>query len=256
MNLSFSTHKPMLFSLLSVSACLFLSMPSFADSTQKTRTINVSGSSEIRVVPDQIVISMGVVNKDKNIQTAKKNNDNTVQSLIHYLTKKLKIPAKNIQTDFLSVSFSYYQCRNDEERAGLCDPLEIHYYHLSKGIQIRLDDLSQYEAVISKSLELGVNQVSNIQFVSTELRKHKDKARELATIAAKEKAEAVAGELGMRLNKPYSISLNDSGIVYPRFNNNMNAVLNRGESHAQGDSSLAVGQINVTATVTVHFDME
>ena len=181
---------------------------------ERQRTISVSGEAKVRVAPDQIIISMAVLNKEKSLDVAKKGNDNTVKSLINYFTETLKIDPKHVQTDYLSVSPVYYNCHHNEEREGRCDPLQVQYYNLEKGVQIRLKDLTQYEAVVSKSLKLGVNKISNVQFITTELRKHKDKARELATIAAKEKAQAIAGTLEMKLGKPITINLNNVGWAY------------------------------------------
>lgn len=226
---------------------------------ERARTITVSGEAKVRVAPDQIIISMAVINKEKILDAAKKGNDKIVKSLISYLTETIKVAPKRVQTDYLSVNPVYYSCSNSEEREGLCDPLKIQYYNLNKGVQLRLDDLTKYESVIAKSLELGVNKISNIQFITTELRKHKDKARELATIAAKEKAQAVAGTLDMTLGKPFNINLNNVGWSYSgrRLGMSQNTMRNEGGAGMDDDgSSLAVGQINVTASVTVSFDME
>lgn len=227
---------------------------------EKQRTITVSGEAKVRVAPDQIIISMAALNKEKTLDAAKKDNDRTVKSLINYFTETLNIDPKYVQTDYLSVNPVYYSCNRNDEREGRCDPLKIQYYNLEKGIQVRLEDLKKYEAVIAKSLELGVNKVGNVQFITTELRKHKDKARELATIAAKEKAQAVAGTLEMTLGKPITINLNNVGWAYSGRRSgpmSQNVMRNMGEAGMDdGGSSLAVGQINVTASVNISFEMK
>lgn len=241
--------------------CLLSAAPvGVLSAEEQRRTISVSGEAKIRVAPDQIIISMAALNKEKTLDAAKKGNDRTVKSLINFLTESLKIDPKHVQTDFLSVNPVYYSCNRNEEREGLCDPLKIQYYNLEKGIQVRLIDLENYEAVIAKSLELGVNKINNVQFITTELRKHKDKARELATIAAKEKAQAIAGTLEMTLGKPITINLNNVGWSYSRRRSapmSQNVMMNaEGAGMDDGGSSLAVGQINVTASVNISFDMK
>ena len=232
---------------------------SIGTAAAKQRTITVSGEAEVRVAPDQVIISMAVINKKKTLDAAKKSNDMTVKSLLYYFTDTLKIDAKHVQTDYLSVNPIYYSCNRRDEQQELCDPLKIQYHNLEQGIQIRLDNLSQYEDVVSKAFELGVNKISNIQFITTELRKHKDKARELATIAAKEKAQAVASTLNMTLGKPITINLNNVGWSYRNRRDRgmrQNAMQNMGGGSNDGGSSLSVGQININASVNINFDME
>lgn len=238
---------------------LLISFSTFS-AEEKTRTITVSGEAEVRVAPDQVIISMTVINKEKSLTAAKKSNDMTIKELIFYFTETLKIDPKHVQTDHLSVDPVYFNCNRHDEQEGSCDSLKIQYHTLEKGVQLRLDDLSKYEAVIAKSFELGVNKVSDIQFISTELRKHKDKARELAAIAAKEKAQAMATTLGMELGKPITINLNAANWSYRNQRSSrmlQNSMQNiAGISSGGQGSSLAVGQINVSASVSVSFDME
>lgn len=248
-----------------LNTCLLLGTLSVISSTafaaeEMSGTIAVSGEAQILVAPNQMMISMSVMNTAKTIDSAKKANDKTVNEFISYLTDTLKIAPKYIQTDSLSVNYSYFNCSTDEKKEGSCDPLLIEYYDLNKGIQLKLTDLTKYEDIISSALALGVNKINNIQFVTTELRKHKDKAREMATIAAKEKAQAAASTLDMTLGKPYSIDLNDSSSSYfgrSRGSNlAMNAVQNTGGTSMNGnDSGLAVGQISVSASVAISFSM-
>lgn len=225
---------------------------------ERSRTISVSGEAEVRVAPDQVIVSMAVINKKLSLDAAKKENDITVKGLISYFTDVLKIAPKHIQTDYLSVDPIYYSCNNHDARQGLCDPLKVQYHNLEKGVQLRLKDLTKYEAVIAKSLELGVNKINNIQFITTELRTHKDKARELAAVAAKEKAQTVAATLGMKLGKPVTINLNNVGWSYRGHRSGrmtQNSIQNMGGGMDDGGSSLAAGQINITASVNVSFDM-
>lgn len=240
---------------------IILSIPFTGYSAEeRQRIISVSGEAEVRVAPDQVLISMAVINKEQALDAAKEANDTTVKTLISYFTEVLKIAPKNVQTDYLSVKPMYFNCGHREQQKGECDPLKIQYHELEKGVQLRLDDLTKYEAVVAKSFELGVNKIINIQFITTELRKHKDKARELAAIAAKEKAQDVAKTLGMSLGQPITINLNNVGWSYRgRGLGQMrqNAIQNMASiSIDDGGSSLAAGQISVTASVNVSFDMK
>jgi uncharacterized protein YggE len=230
------------------------------------RTLSVNGEATVRVVPDQVQISMTAENRASDLMAAKEQNDQAVKALVEYATKTLGIEARHVQTDFITVEPKYRNCNDSDEIAGKCDPLQITYYTVRKGIQICLKDISQYEGLVTKAMSLGVNHIDNVEFTTTELRKHRDKAREMAAKAAFEKAEALATTLGMKVGKPITINAENYSSYYwhgsngsQRGNSYMaqNAVQNAPAAQAEGDTGgLAIGQINVSAQVNVTYQME
>ena len=126
-------------------------------------------------------------------------------------------------------------------------------------------DISQFEALLTKALEAEVNYVHGIQFRTTELRKHRDEARAMAIRAAREKAVALARELGQGVGAPHSIRENASG-WWSGYNawwgGRWNAPMAQNISQDAGGGvsfeggGLAVGQITVNARVTVSFFLE
>jgi len=112
-------------------------------------------------------------------------------------------------------------------------------------------------------LESGVNYVQSIEFRTTDLRQYRDEARALALQAAREKATAMAGELGQTLGEPRTIQeeANDwwsgysSGWWSGGSGMTQNVIQEVNGSSASYDSSLAPGQIAVKARVSVGFTM-
>ncbi|MCB1681376.1 MAG: SIMPL domain-containing protein [Alphaproteobacteria bacterium] len=230
-----------------------------------TRTISVNGEAEIRVVPDQVLISLTAESRGPDLIAAQKKNDDIVKALVAYVTQTLAVKKEHIQTDYTTVTPTYRNCRYEDEMSGQCNPLEIVYYSVRKGIQVRLTDLSRYEELITRALQLGVTNIDNIQFITTELRKYRDEAREKAAKAAKEKAEAVAAVLGVKVDKPASINVQNYSSYYwhgyggQRGMNQMtqNVIQEApASSGGEGEGALALGQINITATVNVTFEIE
>lgn len=135
---------------------------------------------------------------------------------------------------------------------------------MRKSIVLTLRDASKFEDVLSSVLGAGANYVHGIQFRTSELRKHRDQARALAIKAAQEKANDLAKELGQKVGKPYKIQEEQSGWWSwyntwwgSRWGGGMaqNVMQNvAGPSGAEG--SIALGQINVNAKVTVSFELE
>jgi len=236
-----------------------------ADHDKPLRSIAVSGEAEVRVVPDQALISMTAENRGRSLVEAKAANDKAVSTFIAYATEKLGVDKKHIQTDFVSIEPVYRQCNYDDEMQGRCDPLQISYYNVRKGIQVRLTDLSKYETLVTGALSQGVSHINDIQFQTSELRKHRDTARSMAAKAAQEKAAAIAGTLGMKIAKPINVSENVYSIFHGvnaygmrggagrlMMQNAVQAVPGGGE----GAESFALGQINITANVQASFELE
>jgi hypothetical protein len=232
----------------------------------QNRTIAVSGEATVLVVPDQVQISMTAENRAADLMAAKEQNDQAVKALVEYATKTLGIEPRRVQTDFITVEPTYRRCNYDDEMSRKCDPLQVAYYTVRKGVQISLKDVTQYEGLVTKAMSLGVNHVDNIAFNTTELRKHRDKAREMAAKATLEKAQALATALGAKVGKAITINTENyssynwhGSYDSQRGGNNMmqNAIQQAPEASSEGDtSSLAMGQIKVSATVNVTYQLE
>jgi uncharacterized protein YggE len=232
---------------------------------QLTRNIAVTGDAEIKVVPDQVIISMTAENRGADLLQTKDKNNETVAALLDYVEKTLGVDKKNFQTDFESLEPVYRSCDYQLEMSGQCSSLEVAYYNVRKGVQIKLDDPAKYETLMTEALKMGITRIDNIQFITTELRKHRDAAREMAAKAAQEKAAALSKTLGMGLGKPISINATDYSSFYTpghggrmdgRMAQNVMMDASGGAMEKAGESTLALGQVTVTATVNVTFEIE
>ena len=257
--------------------CGFLSLLLFVPQTSMAqeeeckstikRTIMVSGDAEVRVVPDQVLISMTAETREPDIKEAQAKNDKTILAMMKYATEKLGIKEKNIQTDHINVAPVYKQCNYRDELEGRCSSLDVVYYSVRKGIQIRLDDLDKYDSIISAALSNGITNIDNVQFITTELRKHRDKARKMAAKASQEKAKAIAETLGMKIGKPINVNVNHVSHSYPYSHlgrgrggnmggqNMITQVASNGSMAGEG-SGLALGQISISAVISATYQME
>jgi uncharacterized protein YggE len=233
----------------------------------QNRTISVSGEATVLVVPDQVQISMTAENRAADLMAAKEQNDQAVKALVEYATKTLGIEPRRVQTDFITVEPKYRQCNYDNEMSEKCDPLQIIYYTVRKGVQVSLKDVTQYEGLVTKAMSLGVNHIDNIAFTTTELRKYRDEARDMAAKASLEKAQALASALGTKVGKAITINTENYSSYYWHGSydsqgggTNMlsqNVIQQAPEAPTEGDTGgLAMGQIKVSATVNVTYQLE
>ena len=217
--------------------------------------ISVTGEAEVKVVPDEVVLSVGVETGDKILKAAKDLNDERVRRAIG-VARRHGVQAEHIQTDYISIEPRHRGHEVINELLG---------YVVRKTIVIRLKDVARFESLLSDLLEAGVNHVHGVEFRTTELRKHRDQARLLAIRAAREKAELLAREAGRQLGRASSIGEGSYGwwSNYGSWWGNrwgggmaQNVVQNAGGASPSADGTLAPGQIAVRASVSVTFSLE
>jgi uncharacterized protein YggE len=237
-------------------AALTLSVSStFSQQPSQPPLISVSGSAEVKVAPDEIYLKLGVETRHESLENAKTQNDERVSKALAFL-KVSDIKTKDVQTDFISIEPTY------DSNVSRTKPVT---FVVRKSIEVKLTDTGSFEGLLTGLLTNGVNNVHGIEFRTSQLRKHRDTARAMAIRAAREKASALASELGVKCGKVYNINANDwggwsaSGSHWGgRYGGGMyqNAVQNVGGSVETDDSTLSVGQISVSATVNVSFLIE
>jgi uncharacterized protein YggE len=226
-----------------------------ATSSEPTRTVTVTGEAEVRVVPDEVILTLGVETWDKNLARAKGENDRIVGQVLA-LAGDHGVPAEHVQTDYVSIDPRY--------RDGYYEERDFIGYFVRKNVVITLRDLAQFEPLLSDALEAGVNYVHGVEFRTTELRQHRDEARALAIQAAQEKAVALAGALDQNVGQPLTIQELQAG-WWSSYNAwwgsswgagmSQNVIQELGGASYLADSTVAPGQINVNARVTVTFQV-
>jgi uncharacterized protein YggE len=107
---------------------------------------------------------------------------------------------------------------------------------------------------MTKLLEAGTNRVNGVYFGISETRKYRDEARSKAIHAAKEKAVAMAADLGQTVGKPLEIS-EESG--WNAYQYSANAFIPEKKARAEGEeSTVAPGEVTIRASVKVSFQLE
>jgi uncharacterized protein YggE len=229
-----------------ISFCvLLLTALSFAECYPPTRLITVTGNSEVKVTPDEIIFSFAASNLETDLNLAKDKTTTVIKSVLDF-AKKLGIEQKNIQTDHINITPRYENYYKKSSFLG---------YACTENVTVVLKDISKFEELLTGVLRLGVTNVNGIQFRTTQLRKYRDEARKLAIKAAKEKAEAMSAELGQKIGRTYSIKEYGSD-RWGGSNAQVQMARGSAEGDSEGSSFLAPGQISVNADVEVSFELE
>jgi uncharacterized protein YggE len=250
--------KEKVFGIASLLLVLVFALVAWSDERampEETRLITVTGDAEVRVVPDQVILTLGVETWDKNLDVAREQNDEIVSRVLA-LASEAGIDPEHVQTDYVSIEPRY--------RDGYYDDRDFIGFFVRKTVVITLRDISKFESLLASTLDAGVNYVQGIEFRTSELRKHRDEARALAVRAAQEKAIAMAKELGQEVGDPYMIREEYSGwwSTYNawwgvRWGGGMaqNVIQEIGGNALAGATSMAPGQIGVGARVSVSFEL-
>jgi uncharacterized protein YggE len=234
--------------LLNVIALLLaLALPaSAADDKPEPRLITVTGEAEVLVVPDEVVFDLTVQTLNKELRVAKAQTDERLKKLIE-LTRRYNVEARDVQTDYIKLEPRYRG--NDESRLFIG-------YSVRKDLVFTLRDVSRAEEMLSEILESGITRINGVRFQTSQLRKYRDEARASAIRAAQEKATALTAEIGQKIGKAYSIEeeTTPSRSLYSQ-NSSANNMTIVGDDAASSEGTLSLGQIKVTARVTVRFEL-
>ncbi len=228
-----------------------------AQEIDKMPLITVSGKAEIRVVPDEVILSLDFTKLDNNLQVAKKLNDESVGKILE-LTRRFGIAPQDVTTSSISVDMKYESIRDLKNRIYDEDGDEIGKkvfkgYEVSKTIIVRLRDITKFEDFFNETLKTGLTEVNSVNFETSKLREVKDQARDMAMKAAKEKATAMAGSIGQTIGKAVKIT---EGTVSNQYYSNISSNITRQASVVTVTENLATfspGTIKVEAEVTVGF---
>ncbi|WP_188440911.1 SIMPL domain-containing protein [Planktosalinus lacus] len=200
--------------------------------------VSVSGEGIVKVVPDQVKIQMSVENTGNDVIQLKTQNDKTVDAVLKHI-KQFNVQDKDIQTQHVRLNKSY-----DYNKKS-------YSYSASQTLTVLLKDLSQYDALISGLVEKGINRIDGIVFGSSQSKSLQKEARKKAIEDAKMKAEEYASVLGQSIGKAIQIT-EPSNYSPPN-------PLYRMEAMAVSDSgnqTLAVGEIDITQSVQVVFELK
>ena len=252
------------FSLLLLLSLVFCSSLLAQDDEEKTnnqtRRITTSGSAEVRVVPSRVVLTFGVETFNPELAVAKRDNDSKASAVIA-LAKELGVAPKDVQTDYIFVEPVYEGY--DERRVG-----KFLHYLVRKTIVVLLRDTTKFENILSGALERGATHVLRVRFEVDNLKQHRDKARSDAIRAARDKAQALAGELGAKLGRVMSIQ--DYGSYDPAlyYGGSWRERYDGGGGQSQVSSqsdapvsptvgdALALGQMRISAQINVSFELQ
>ncbi len=225
-----------------------------------TRSIQVSGVAVVNVMPDRALIKLGVQSNGRSAKEAQAKNSATISQVTKAL-KSLGIESKDIATNWYTIEPLYEDY----------DSLNIKGYRIYNTVEVTMRDAGKSNDAIVAAFQAGANQVVDVQFYTSELRKYRDQARELAMKASREKADALSSAAGtgvgcvLTINENTQSSFNSGGWRWYGYSSNQNlmtqnviqnAVPSGGGSSMLDNGPLSAGQISIRAEINASFGLK
>lgn len=205
-------------------------------------TITVVGEGKISAEPTLALVNLGLLSEGRDVPSTQEDNAKKVNAIITAL-KGLGIAEADMQTSNYSINPRYEYLDGRQNIIG---------YSVSQNLAVKVRNLSQVGAVVSKAGELGSNQVNGITFTIDEPSAVEQVARKEAIQDAEKKARELANALGVKLVRVVGFSESTPGSPIPPI------FYGRADS-AQAVSNIAPeiqpGELDVKANVSVTYEI-
>jgi uncharacterized protein YggE len=246
------------FALLSLVTIFFLAYSAkyISKSSSTQNTIAISGKGEVYAKPNIANISFTVRETEKNVSDAQTKVKAKAVLAVAAL-KEMGVEDKDIKTENYN-SYPKYEYEQPVCSKGYCPAGKniITGYDVSESVSVKVRDTEKVSAILQKIGTLNITEISGPNFEVDDLDKTKEEARSLAIKNAKEKAEKLAADLGVRLGNVVSFSENQSGGYNPMYMMRSEKAMSvSGDAVSNDTSNIQTGENKITSDVSVVYEI-
>lgn len=215
--------------------------------------IRVTATALVRAQPELAVVRLGCTTESPTASAARRANDGMMAAVVGAV-RRAGVARKDIQT----VDYQLTRLYRNQYPQG---------WKVVNVVDIRIRRVEDVPTVLDRAQEAGANTIYWVRYEVEELQALRIKALTEACRVAREKADRMASEMGVRRGK--LVALSDTSVQagtpwYPWFsrygaNTVAQSVVQAGAGEsldAVPDSALQAGQIAVEARVEAVFDIE
>lgn len=188
-----------------------------ATDTEIPRQISVSGKGKVAVKPDIATFAAAVVTQSAKVKDAQDENAKSSNDIIAFV-KANGVEEKDLKTVGYNIIPQYRYdtrpCVQIYPNPCTQNPPKIVSYEVRSSLEIKVRDLGKIDDLLSGVVSAGANEVGSVVFSVDDEEKVLAEARKLAIEDAREKAEVLAKDLGVRLTRIVVFS-ESGGMPYP-----------------------------------------
>lgn len=208
--------------------------------------ISVSGSGETLISADYALVTLGVVNVDKDVMKAQ-NAVNTAINKVRSALLESGIDKENINTDRIRIEARYDYSGSYQKISG---------YYASSSLTIRSTDMDNVGKIIDTAFENGANGLESIQFYANDTKEARAQSLTLAVQDAREKAEVIAGAAGLKITGIETITESYSYSSESAMNNMFKADMAAEAEAPNPETIVQSAKLSVQANVSIIFIAE
>jgi hypothetical protein len=221
-----------------------------------SNVVSVNGEGEVFAVPDIAKFTFSVIEKRATVDEAQDASAEKVNAIIAYL-KGEGIDEKDIKT----VDYSAYPQYEWHQETIVCvrypcpqPPGEqiLTGYEVNQSVSVKVRDTERAGTLLSGVGERGVSNVSGLVFTVDDEDALEREARALAIADAKEQAQELARDLGVKLVRV--VSFYESGPVTPYYGFGGDTVL-EAAPRAAVVPDVPVGENRIISNVTITYEI-
>ena len=208
-------------------------------------SIVISETGEVYAKPDLAVVNFSVIEEAKTAAEATSKNTETMNNIIQAMEDQ-GIEDKDLKT----ISFNLYP--RYEYTDDTFNKRILVGYEVSQNLEVKIRDMEKIGTIIEEATSAGANDVGGLQFTIDNEDGLKKEARAQAIGKAKNKAQELSSQLGVKLGRV--ISFNESFFV-PYYDNR--AYLEKAEGMGGGGSvpDIQTGENTISVTITVVYEI-
>ncbi len=227
-------------------ALSILGINTFAQTTPTPprKTIAVTGTAEMEIVPDEIYVSI-------TLQEYKENGNKvvmeTLEKLFREVVNTMKIDAKNLTIEG-SYGYRNYIPKKHKQKE----------FFLSKTYQLKMSELSKYNELIDRLEDEGISNVYISRTHHSKMEELKKQLKINAIKAAKEKAGYLLTAINEQLGETLEVNEQVNNEYFPLYNNmranvNMKVMGSYDSNGISEEPAIEMKTIKITCQISVVF---
>lgn len=207
-------------------------------------TINVNGDAELSVEPNRGEIYVKITTMNETAQEASNKNSEISEDVINALNQ-MGVSENDIETES-------YDVRRREDWNPKKEGREFTGYRVENVVKVTTYELNNTGNIIDTAINAGANGIQQVEFSLKDEREKEVKAEvlDMAAKNAEEKANNLAGSLGVELGQIQGIS--ESNYFYQTSRS-------RGYSAAEAEdasTNVMPGEVEVSASVGLMYQIQ
>lgn len=203
--------------------------------------LSVTSEGKVEAVPDTATITIGISAVNVSTVADAQNRITEINNKIIESMKEIGIPAADIKTSNYSIYPTY---ANEPQQ-------KVTGYSGNVSVIIKSKDTSKVADVVARATAAGANEVHGINFSIDDPDDLREQARDEAIKNAKEQAQRLAKQLGIRLGQVTNIVEAEQGGIVPYYQKAvaLDSAMGGGEQ-----AQIEPGSQTITTTVTLFFE--